>query len=66
MVEAICKAVPVLTRHPPEDVDRLIPSDEQSKKKQVLKDRKKVRISAVVFDHYNILLPPNVVCRYSL
>ena len=34
--------MPDLTRCPLEDADQLVPTDEQAKKKQLVKDRKKV------------------------
>ncbi len=48
MVEAICKGIPDLTRCPLEDEDHLLATDEQAKKKQVLKERKKVTNATIL------------------
>lgn len=42
LVETICRGMPNVTRYPLENEDQLKATDEQSKKKQVLKERKKV------------------------
>ena len=42
LVKVICQGLPDVSRCPLESDDHLIAADEQARKKQVLKDRKKV------------------------
>jgi hypothetical protein len=52
--------MPDLSRFPLEDEDKLTPTDEQARKKQVLKDRKKVRTLPLHTDLYVMAFFPNI------
>ena len=46
-MKVICQRLPNVSRCPLESDDHLIATDEQAKKKQVLKDRKKVGVTSI-------------------